>query len=102
MDWHTHEVSNQFDEWTDYNLLTTDRPMLDALERAGAQAFTADLTQYAARLGQADTFALGDEANRHTPELKAFDARGRRINQVTFHPSWHALMAMYREQGLIA
>lgn len=29
MDWRTHEVSNQFDEWTDYNLLTTDRPMLD-------------------------------------------------------------------------
>lgn len=102
MDWHTHDITNQFDEWTDYNLLTTDRPMLDALERAGAQAFTADLTQYGARLGQADTFALGDEANRHTPELKAFDARGRRVNQVTFHPSWHALMAMYREQGLIA
>lgn len=36
MAWSTHEVSNQFDELTDYNLFATDPALGEALERAGA------------------------------------------------------------------
>lgn len=101
MTWQTHEISNQFDELKDYNLLATDTPLKEALVRAGAEPFMAQLDQYGAVLGQAQTYAWGDQANRYTPEFKPFDARGRRIDQVEFHPSWHKLMALYREQGLI-
>ena len=31
-------------------------------------------------------------ANENPPKLKAFDARGERIDQVEFHPAYHALM----------
>ena len=31
-------------------------------------------------------------ANEHTPILKSLDARGDRLDQVEFHPAYHALM----------
>lgn len=100
--WRTHEVHNQFDELTDYNLYATDLPLREAVQRAGAQAWAPMLDAYGAELGRPHTFELAAQANRHTPEFRPFDARGRRIDQVSFHPSWHALMAMYRRQGLIS
>lgn len=102
MAWTTHEVFNQFDELTDFNLLTTDAALVEALQRAGAQGSMPALSAYGERLGAADTWRLAEEANRHTPVLHSFDARGRRADVVEFHPSWHALMALYRAQGLIA
>jgi len=102
MNWTTHEVSNQHDELTDYNLHATDQPLRDALEQAQTQAFTTQLALYGQQLGQAHTFQLAEQANRYTPELKTFDARGRRLDQVTFHPSWHELMALHRARGLVS
>ena len=102
MTWQTHDITNQFDELQNYNLFATDTPLREALTRSGAAGFDAQLNAYGATLGQAETYALADQANRYTPELKSFDARGRRLDQVQFHPSWHKLMALYREQGLIA
>ena len=102
MNWQTHEISNQFDELADYNLLATDVPLQEALAQAHAQEFVAGLDEYGARLGQAQTFALAEQANRTGPVLKAFDGRGRRIEQVEFHPAWHRLLAMFRAQGLVS
>jgi putative acyl-CoA dehydrogenase len=98
----THEITNQFDEFTDYNLYSTDVALHESVKRAGAAPFVPALEAYGAQLGQADTYALAEQANRCTPELRAFDRRGRRIDQVEFHPSWHALLAMYRKQGLVS
>ncbi len=97
----THEVFNQVDEPTGINLLTADPALAEALRRAGADWALHALTQYAGRLAEPATWCLAEEANRHSPVLHSFDARGRRIDQVEFHPSWHSLMAMYRAQGLI-
>jgi hypothetical protein len=35
MTWQTHEITNQFDELQNYNLLATDTPLREALARAG-------------------------------------------------------------------
>ena len=102
MDWNTHQVFNQFSELANYNLLDTDPALHEALERSGAGWARPSLQAYAGELGRSETYALAQDANRHTPELRAFDTRGRRIDQVDFHPSWHQLMAMYRGQGLIS
>ncbi len=98
----THAVFNQFDTLVDCALLETDTALVEALERAGAQWALPQLSDYGKRLGTAATAALAEQANRHTPELHRFDARGRRIDEVEFHPSWHALMAMYRAENLVA
>ncbi|MDM0044353.1 isovaleryl-CoA dehydrogenase [Variovorax dokdonensis] len=102
MDWQTHEISNQFDELTNYNLYATDAPLREAMERAGAAWAGDALSAYGARLGDARTWEWAALANRHTPEFDAFDARGRRIDRVEFHPSWHELMRMHREAGSVS
>ena len=96
----THEISNQFDERTDFDLLATDAALNEALTRAGADWCRPQLSQQAQLLGSASTWKLAAQANRHTPELQRYDARGRRIDEVEFHPSWHALQALFRSQGL--
>jgi len=98
----THEVFNQFGELADYDLLATDPALREALGRADAGWAAPMLGDYAARMGDATTYAHAADANRHTPELQAFDSRGRRLDAVQFHPGWHALMAMYRQAGLIS
>lgn len=102
MDWQTHHIFNQVAELSDYDLLGTDPALGEALARAGAQWALPWLSDYARRLGSAETYALAEQANRHVPELHAFDTRGRRTDAVEFHPSWHALMALYRAQGLVS
>ena len=32
------------------------------------------------------------EADTYTPVLRAHDRYGRRVDEVDFHPAWHALM----------
>jgi putative acyl-CoA dehydrogenase len=100
MSWQTHDVTNQVDELQDYNLYTSDAALQEAVQRAGAAWHADELASYGAELGSAATFELAAAANRYPPELQTFDRRGRRIDQVTFHPSWHALMGMYRAHGL--
>jgi putative acyl-CoA dehydrogenase len=102
MNWQTHEVTNQFDELADYNLFLTDPALREGVDRAGATWSVALLRDYGARIGSAESYRMADEANRCTPELKPFDRRGRRIDQVEFHPSWHALLAGFREAGFVS
>ncbi|MBB1648136.1 acyl-CoA dehydrogenase family protein [Delftia sp. UME58] len=100
--WDTHEVLNQFDEYTDFNLLEADPALAEALQRSGAARHIPSLSRYAQQLGERATWELAEQANRHTPELHRFDARGRIIDAVEFHPSWHTLLGLYRQQGLIS
>ena len=93
--------NNLVDEWVGHNLLATDPALLAALRAAAPQAVE-PLTRYGAELGSTETAQLARDANRHGPTLRQLDARGRRIDAVDFHPAWHALLAMYRRQGLVA
>jgi len=92
---------NLVDEWVGHNLLASDPALLAALRASAPQAIE-PLTRYGAELGSAETALLAREANRCGPVLRQLDARGRRIDAVDFHPAWHALLAMYRRQGLVA
>lgn len=98
----THDVFNQFDELTDIDLLQVDTALQEVLQRQQAQGFVPALSRFAQQLGQKHRWEQAELANRHTPELQRFDARGRVLDAVEFHPSWHRLMQLYREQGLIS
>jgi len=101
MDWRTHDISNQIPEYSNYNLLASDVALTEALDRTAAWS-SEKLTTFGRRLGREETFALADAANRNPPILNAFDARGYRIDSVEFHPAWHAVLGMYREEGLVS
>ncbi|RAR66643.1 putative acyl-CoA dehydrogenase [Paraburkholderia unamae] len=98
----THEVTNQAPPLVDYNLFTTDAALGEALARAGADWHREALARHGEVLGKAETLALADLANRHEPELHTHSPRGERIDAIEFHPAWHQLLALLREQGLHA
>ncbi len=92
----THTVSNQFDELQDYNLFETDRILKEILHHYGSE-LQAEHAVFGETVGRASFFQAADLANRHTPELSRFDARGRRIDHVEFHPAWHQIMQTNRQ-----
>jgi putative acyl-CoA dehydrogenase len=95
----THEVFNQAPPFADVNLYACDPALREAVEREGAGWAGAGLDALGARLGSAESLALGDLANAHPPTLRAFDAQGRRIDEVQFHPAWHALLGQMIAEG---
>src|SRR5215208_726839 len=89
----THSVFNQPQPLVDYNLFEGNRALQDALKLNAPRLDTAPLAALGATLGSAAMQAHARLANTHTPELRSHDRFGRRIDQVEFHPSYHALMA---------
>ena len=94
--WMTHQISNQFDELQDYNLFETDQVLQEILFRYGSQDQTR-LSEMGKVVGSSEYYQYADLANRHTPILHAFDARGRRKDCIEFHPAWHKWMELNRK-----
>ncbi|MEQ1110739.1 acyl-CoA dehydrogenase family protein [Acinetobacter johnsonii] len=94
--WMTHQISNQFDELENYNLFETDSVLKEILTRYGSQD-QARLTEMGKVVGSAEYYDYANLANRHTPILHAFDARGRRKDFIEFHPAWHKWMRLNRQ-----
>lgn len=96
----THVVTNQPPLLEDYDLFAADPALGEALEREGAGWATAQVQAMGQACGSAEVISKGFEANRHPPELRAFDRYGRRIDEVGFHPAWHDLMSLGIEAGV--
>ncbi len=64
------------------------------VRQAGGEAHIAHLSAFGEQAGRTETNALGVAANRNPPVLQTFDRWGRRIDEVEFHPAYHALMDM--------
>src|SRR3984893_10786766 len=96
----THEATNQTPPLERYNALTTDPALVGAIQREGAAWHLDALTRDGLALTHPDVLALADLANRHAPEHHPFNPRGERIDAIEFHPAWHTLLSMLREQGL--
>ena len=96
----THEVFNQPKPLVDYNLFDTNRPLRDALKFNAPALQTTQLQELGGTLGTAGMQAHARLANIHTPELHTHDRFGRRIDEVEFHPSYHALMTAAVGAGL--
>ena len=94
--WMTHKISNQFDELENYNLFETDTVLQEILARYGSLD-QPRLTEMGEVVGSAEYYDYADLANRHTPILHAFDARGRRKDFIEFHPAWHKWMGLNRQ-----
>jgi len=98
----THVVTNQPPPFEDRNLLDADPALEEGIAREGGGALRDRVHAYAGVMGSAETLDLGREANRHPPELTAFDRFGHRIDEVAFHPAWHRLMALSMEHAVHA
>ena len=94
--WMTHQISNQFDELENYNLFETDTVLQEILAGYGSLD-QARLTAMGKVIGSAEYYDYAALANKHTPILHAFDARGRRKDFIEFHPAWHKWMGLNRQ-----
>ncbi len=101
----THEVFNQSTPYGDVDLFAANLPLRDALKfnapKLDRKAL-ASLSALGQLTGRADMQEHARLANVHTPELRTHDRVGNRVDQVTFHPSYHALMQGAMAQGLHA
>jgi putative acyl-CoA dehydrogenase len=87
----THEVLNQPPPLVDYDVFSTDRVLVEALEREGA-GWAREQAVRVGRIAGGDAMEWGRLANVNPPVLKTHDRYGHRIDEVEFHPAWHALM----------
>ena len=96
----THDVFNQPEPLVGYNLFSTNQALRDALKFNAPALDTAPLQALGAQLGTADMQTHARLANAHPPELRSHDRVGHRIDEVEFHPSYHALMSAATAAGL--
>jgi putative acyl-CoA dehydrogenase len=92
-------AGNQPPPLAGYDLFSDNRPLVEALRREGA----ADAEERCATFGRlcgGEPLELGRLANEHPPVLRTHDRFGERIDEVEFHPAWHALLGLGVEHGL--
>ena len=87
----THTVFNQPEPRASLALWDDDGPLRAEIAIA-APAHATHLTQFADAIGSAEALEDGRLANRFLPELVTFDRAGRRVDEVRFHPAYHAMM----------
>ncbi len=95
----THDILNQSPPYGGVNLFETD-PLLGLAASGFPDAVRQDLVELGGFWGTYEAHEFARLANRHTPELERYDAKGRRIDQVVFHPAYHALMRRSMLAGL--
>ncbi len=86
----THVVSNQPGARGDLDLWTSDPALQTHAAAAGADA--EHLAGYGRRIGTAAMQEAARNANRSKPEAMVFDLGGRRLDEVRYHPGYHALL----------
>ena len=87
----THLVENQSPVYGGFNAWRNN-PLLQTICAGIPQSVVDDLDAHGAWAGQTETIELGRLANVNQPVLKTHDNRGNRIDQVDYHPAYHALM----------
>ncbi|MGW8884246.1 acyl-CoA dehydrogenase family protein [Streptomyces sp. NPDC055749] len=95
----THEVTNQTPPLTGHDI-ADDPVVLEGVRREGAEWCLDDLHRIGRRAGSEEVQRWADEANRYEPVLRTHDRYGNRVDEVDFHPSYHALMDVAVGEGL--
>lgn len=93
-------MSNQPPPLEPYNLFTTDTVLSEAVSREGGETERDQLVDFGERVGTEEVFRWGDEANRYPPVLRTHDRFGERIDEVDYHPGYHALMEVSVSEGI--
>jgi putative acyl-CoA dehydrogenase len=97
----THEVLNQPPLLAGHDI-AQDPALLEALEREGGSGVLPELHELGLLAGAEQTQEHARQANEYPPRLLTHDRFGHRIDEVEFHPAWHALMATAVSHGIHA
>jgi len=86
--------------WSSENLYLEDPVLRSAFLRHAAGRSEDDLLREGARTSDPALWVCAREADLFSPRLERYDAGGRRVDRVLFHPSWHTLLAGCVRAGL--
>jgi putative acyl-CoA dehydrogenase len=75
-----------------YDLFASDEALKTAVEANGGAWNNEKANEFGEILGRGETLELGNLANKNPPVLKTYDRFGNRLDEVEFHPAYHALM----------
>ena len=95
-------MTNQAPPFVGYDFFVTDPALAEAVERWVPSSGVAELVALGRLAGTAEAQDHGRLADTNPPVLRTHDARGNRLDEVEFHPSWHWLMAQSVGAGLTA
>jgi putative acyl-CoA dehydrogenase len=102
----THTVTNQAPPLAGYDVFTTDRALVAAVERHLApelrEEALGELSGLGRSCGSAQVLEWGAQANENPPVLRTHDRYGHRVDEVDFHPAWHRLLGKGVSAGLTA
>ncbi len=90
-------VFNQVPPLAEHDLFAADRGLQDAVRREVPDADVSPLHAIGVALADPRNAEWAAQANRYPPVWNSFDAQGRRVDRIDFHPAWHALM-----EGIVA
>lgn len=93
-------AENQARPLEDYNVVSGDRALSEALHREGGGWIAERAVAFGARCGAATIVRAAELAERVRPGLRTHDRFGNRIDEVEFHPAYHELMTLAIENGL--
>ncbi|MFF3644299.1 acyl-CoA dehydrogenase family protein [Streptomyces sp. NPDC002564] len=100
----THTVTNQAPPLVGYDVFTSDRALVEAVERhldpALLDTARDELSSLGRAAGSAQAQRWGVQANENPPVLHTHDRYGNRIDEVEFHPAWHRLLGKAVSAGL--
>ena len=94
--------ANQPPPLAGHNVVTSDAALVEAVTRHAAAEVLDDLAPIGALAGTEEAREHGMLANQNPPKLMPYDRFGHRIDEVSFHPSWHWLLERAVGQGLAA
>ena len=97
----THVVTNTVDPLVGFDAAAADPALTAGLAAAGTGP-TAELRTLAVDAGSAEWIEHARLADAHPPVLHTHDRAGRRVDEVEYHPSWHALLTRAVATGLQA
>jgi putative acyl-CoA dehydrogenase len=97
----THEVFNQVPPLAGHDV-AQDPALLEAVDREGVRDVLGELHELGELAGAQQTQELARLANEYIPRLRTHDRYGNRIDEVEYHPAWHALMTTAISHGLHA
>ncbi len=95
----THDVLNQPPPLSDVNLWTRDATLVAAARREAGMP-DLSLAELGARLGSAEAQQQATQANQVPPILRTHDRYGHRIDEIEYHPAYHAFLRLSVENGL--
>lgn len=93
-------VTNQATPYYSRNLFAEDRILRSCLDGVINGKTEQGLAATGAFWGASEAAELARLANVNPPKLKTHDPQGRRIDQVEFHPAYHAIMRRSVDAGL--